>query len=88
MRSEALRGGSESLGGKRHVWAVVQWGGFLCWEDVSGVKFTAVDYQNFLHQTFPALPETIFMQDGASVYRASVSVLEDWGINVLHILPI
>ena len=51
----------------------------------------ALDYQEFMKKNFKApykaqkkqFKESIFMQDGASIHRASVSELEKMKINVL-----
>ena len=78
-----------------HVWACIGRGNFLVWVDVSGRNLKALDYQEFMKKNFKApykaqkkqFKESIFMQDGASIHRASVSELEKMKINVLPDWP-
>lgn len=78
-----------------HVWACIGRDNFLVWVDVSGRNLSADDYQTFIKKNFkgPYLeqkkehPESIFMQDGASIHRASVEQLGKMKINVLPDWP-
>lgn len=81
--------------GNCHVWAAIGQDGFLSWIDVSGTKLCSDDYVEMLKAKFTApyrrqrerYPNTIFMQDGASIHRAAVVRLEKEYVNVLPDWP-
>ena len=78
-----------------HVWAAIGQNGFLSWIDVTGDALTKDDYVEHLRTGFCAAyhrqrdryPNTVFMQDGASIHRAAVAELEKHWVNILPNWP-